>query len=97
MKLLKCIEPLSAMRTRSSELVDRARDTGSPVVLTRNGKAAAVLQDVESYERQQEALLLLKALAQGDQDLREGRTVSTREAKRRLNATLEQLRSLPDD
>ena len=67
---------------------DRAHQSGQPIIITQNGKATAVLQDVESYQRQRDALLLLKFLARGDRDSREGRIVSDEEADQRFRARL---------
>jgi PHD/YefM family antitoxin component YafN of YafNO toxin-antitoxin module len=44
------------------------------MVITQNGEAKAVLQDVASYERAQETLALLKLLALGQADVVAGRT-----------------------
>jgi PHD/YefM family antitoxin component YafN of YafNO toxin-antitoxin module len=44
------------------------------MVITQNGEAKAVLQDVASYERAQETLALLKLLALGQADVAAGRT-----------------------
>ena len=67
------------------------RRTRRPVVITQNGKPTAVVQDVESFDRQREALLLLLALAQGEQDRRAGRSISDRAADRRFRALLARL------
>jgi prevent-host-death family protein len=82
------IEPVTVLKTRSAELIKRARETGKPVVITQNGKPTAVIQDVESFERQRETMLLLKALVQGDVDYREGRSLSNARAKARLKVHL---------
>ena len=73
MDLSKDIEPVTALKRSAADLITRATDRHSPIVITQNGKPTAVLQDVHSYERQQRALHLLKLLAQGEQDLRAGR------------------------
>jgi prevent-host-death family protein len=86
------IEPVTVLKTRSADLIKRARETGKPVVITQNGKPTAVIQDVESFERQLHTMLLLKALVQGDLDHREGRFLSHRQAKARLKAHLEGLK-----
>lgn len=83
------IEPVTALKREAAALIERARERAAPIIITQNGKPTAVLQDVESYERQRRALLLLKLLAQGDADRAAGRTVTHREAKRRLRARLE--------
>ena len=86
------IEPVTTLKTRSAELIRRARQTGQPVVITQNGKATAVLQDVESFQRQRETLLLLKALVQGDGDYQAGRNSTDKQARARLKKHLSKLR-----
>ena len=92
MDLSKAIEPVTVLKTKSAELIRRARESGQPIVITQNGKATAVLQDVESYERTRKALLLLKFVAKGDQELREHKGISHRDAQRRLGRKLKRLR-----
>lgn len=92
MNYADAIEPVTALKTRTSELIRRARDTGQPVVITQNGKATAILQDVASYQRDREALLLLKLAAQGDRDYRQGNVVSDAEADAHFRDRLEKLR-----
>ena len=50
------IEPVTVLKTRCAELIRQARETGQPIIITQNGKPTAVLQDVESFQRQREAL-----------------------------------------
>ena len=92
MKYFETIEPVSRLKTRSAELIRRARDTGQPIVITQNGKATAVLQDVESFERQRNALLLLRYLAQGEEEVRSGKGVAHRKAVRHFEKKLKELR-----
>ncbi len=61
--------------------------------ITQNGKATAVLQDVESYQRERQARLLLKYLARGDQDYREGKVLSDKEADKHFRAKLTTMES----
>ena len=93
MNYVDAIEPVTVLKTRSAELIRRARDSGQPILITQNGKAAAVLQDVEGYQRQREALMLLKFLAEGGRDDLEGRTVSDEEADRHFRNKLAVLKS----
>jgi PHD/YefM family antitoxin component YafN of YafNO toxin-antitoxin module len=57
-----------------------------PLVITQNGEAKAVLQDVASFEETQETLALLKVLALGQQDVEEGRIKSVADVMARLRA-----------
>lgn len=86
------IEPVTVLKRDAAELIKRARDTAAPIVITQNGRATAVLQDVESFERQRKALLLLKLLAQGDADHEAGRTATHRQVGRRFEKRLAALK-----
>ena len=80
MRYAEGIEPLSSLETRSVELLRKARETGEPVLLTEAGKPAAVLQDAVSYQRQRDALMLLKLAVQGERDYRQGAVLDHKEA-----------------
>lgn len=68
MDLTEDIAPVTALSRAAPDLITRAAEGRRPIVITQNGRATAVLQDVASYERQRRALQLLKVLAQGDRD-----------------------------
>lgn len=86
------IEPVTVLKRDAAELIKRARKTAAPIVITQNGRATAVLQDVESYERQRRALLLLKLLAQGDADHEAGRTTTHKQVGRGIGRRLASLK-----
>ena len=92
MNMATAIEPVTELKTRSAKIIKEARDSGQPIVITQNGRATAVLQDVETYEEQRRALLLLKLMAQGDQELTRGRTVDHASARKRFEKKLKDLR-----
>jgi prevent-host-death family protein len=68
------IKPVSELKAKTREIIQQAKDTGRPVVITVNGRPSVVLIDAEEYERQRQALHLATLLAQGESDIREGRT-----------------------
>ena len=57
-----------------------------PMVITQNGEAKAVLQDVASFEDTQETLALLKILALGNQDVAAGKVKPVTDVVARLRA-----------
>lgn len=67
------IKPISYLKAHSAEVIRELGEGASPLVITQNGEAKAVLQDVGSYEATQEALALLKLLAMGRDDMAAGR------------------------
>jgi len=78
---LSSIEPISSLK-RAAELVNRVRERREPIFITQNGKAAAVLQDVDSYEEQQRAFALLKMCLEGDRAIDEGKSKTLAQLRR---------------
>ena len=68
MDITKDIQPMTTFRNHSAEIMQHLKITKRPVVLTVNGKAAAVLQDAEAYQR----LLDLAAEASAEEGIRQG-------------------------
>lgn len=59
------VHPLSDLKTRASALVDHARRSGRPVLLTRRGRSVAVLLDLEEYERLVDRAAFIEAVEIG--------------------------------
>jgi prevent-host-death family protein len=68
MDITKDIQSMTAFRNNSAAVMDHLKQTGRPMVLTVNGKAAAVVQDAEAYQR----LLDLAAEASASEGIRQG-------------------------
>jgi prevent-host-death family protein len=72
MRFQKQIKPISYLKANAAEVLRDLGRTG-PLIITQNGEAKAVIQDVASYEETQETLALLKILALGERQIQEGR------------------------
>jgi prevent-host-death family protein len=90
------IHSLTDFKRKTTEFVKQLKETGSPVVLTVNGKAELVVQDAAAYQKLLELVERMKALEgirRGLEDVKAGRTRPVEEA-------LEELRlkyDLPDE
>ena len=73
MSLSSRIKPISYLKAHASEIVRTLRDEGEPLIITQNGVAKAVVQDIDAYEQMQETVALLKILALGRRQIEEGR------------------------
>jgi prevent-host-death family protein len=73
------VKPITYMKTHAAELVSKVNEDRNPVVITQSGEPRAVVMDVRSYERMQDALVLLKLMSQSEEDIRKGRWVSQEE------------------
>lgn len=67
------IRPISYLKTHAAEIVRTLHEQGEPLIITQNGEAKTVVQDIDSYERLQETLALLKVLALGNREVEDGR------------------------
>lgn len=67
------VKPISYLKANAAEVLMQLAEQREPVVITQNGEAKAVLQDVASFEETQETLALLKILALGNQDVAAGK------------------------
>jgi prevent-host-death family protein len=67
------IKPISYLKAHAAEIVRQLNEHREPMVITQNGEAKVVMQDIESYEQTQETVALLKILALGTRQIEEGK------------------------
>ena len=84
MKYSSQIKPISYLKANTAEIVRRLAERGEPLVITQNGVAKAVIQDLASYEETQETMALFKILALGDRQIKEGKVAPAADAVKRL-------------
>ncbi|MEI6083639.1 MAG: type II toxin-antitoxin system Phd/YefM family antitoxin [Verrucomicrobiota bacterium] len=80
MKLSESVMSISEVKANAAQLIEKMQDTHQPVVITQNGRATAIVQDMQSYEQTQESLALLKILALSQADITHGRVKPVRQA-----------------
>ncbi len=80
MKLSESIKPISYIKSHTAEVLREVSENQRTMVITQNGEAKAVLQDIASYEQTQESLALLKMLAQSSQNIQEGHSKPIKKA-----------------
>ncbi len=73
MKLSRAVKPISYIKSHASEIIRELENNRESIVVTLNGEAKAVLQDIHEYEKTQESLAMLKILAIGRKELEEGK------------------------
>ena len=80
------VKPISYLKANAAEVLSHLAEQREPMVITQNGEAKAVLQDVASFEETQETLALLKILALGNQDVTAGKVKPVTDVVTRLRA-----------
>lgn len=63
MKLSRAVKSISYLKQHTADAVKEVVETSSPMVITQNGEAKAVLVGIIEYERVQESFSLLKILS----------------------------------
>ncbi len=80
MKLSDSVKSVSFLKNNTAEVLKNIGEPGEPLIITQNGEATAVLQDIKSYEELMDSLALLKILALGQKDIEEGKVKSAKKA-----------------
>ena len=80
------IKPISYLKANAAEVLKELTDQRQPLVITQNGEAKAVIQDVASYDETQETLAFLKILALGNQQVAQGRVKPVSNVVKRLRS-----------
>jgi len=78
------IKPISYLKANAAEVLQELQEQRRPLVITQNGEAKAVLQDVASYEETQATLALLKILTLGNMQLAQDKVKPVADVVKRL-------------
>jgi len=84
MKFANQIKPVSYLKAHAADVIRELGEQREPLIITQNGEARIVVQDIESYDQTQETLALLKILALGNRQIEDGRVIPAAEAIEKL-------------
>ena len=88
LNLAQDLKPISYVKAHTTEIVNYVEESKTPIVITQNGEAKAVIIDVESYQKTLNAINLAKLLSFGEKDIKNGNLVSHEDAKKVFEKTL---------
>lgn len=80
------VRSMGELEARIAEVLDQLAADSEPVLITRNGKACAVLQDIQAFRETHETLALLKLLALGQREVDAGKLTPAGDVVARLKA-----------
>ncbi len=92
MKLSESVKPISYLKTHASEVIRDVSENYKTILITHNGEAKAILQDVKVYEKQQETLAMLKLLALSTKSIKEGKVKPIRKAFKDLDKKIKEFK-----
>ena len=72
--LTEDVKTMTEFEREPHKIVKQIHETGRPVVITKNGKPDLVILDAASYERHLKTANLVHLLAEGEADIKAGRT-----------------------
>ncbi len=88
MLLSQDVKPISYLKTKTADVIKTVNDTKRAIVITQNGEAKAIIQDIKSYENLQNSLNMLKMIIQSENDIDNKNIVSQEEMFERLEKKL---------
>jgi prevent-host-death family protein len=74
------IKPISYIKTNAAEMMKYVNECKNPIIITQNGEARAVLVDIETYQKTQDAFALLNIIRLGENDIKNGKIKPVDEA-----------------
>jgi len=73
------VRPITDFKVKSSAIVEQARRTGRPVLITQRGRGVAVVVGLDEFERMKEELAFGRAVDEGAEQARRKQFASTSE------------------
>ena len=71
--LVQDVVPITDLMHAAKNLIARLRKNKRPILVTQNGRAAFVCQDVQEYQSQMRKLEMIDAILMGEKDFSSGR------------------------
>ncbi len=84
MKLSNNIKPISFLKAHAADIIRNIGSHQEPLIITQNGEAKAIIQDIDSYEKEQETMAMLKILALGNQQIDKGEVIQAADALNKI-------------
>ena len=79
MWLSQDIKPISYLKAKTASVINDVNENQRTIIITQNGEAKAIVQDIKSYENLQNSLNLLKLIVQSENDIENNRVIEQEE------------------
>ena len=86
MQLSDKIRSISYLKNNAAKMAEELGSNDSPFIITQNGEASMVLENIERYEAKEELIALLKILALGEKDRLTGKGTSVQAFRQTLKS-----------
>ena len=88
MKYSNSIKPISFLKTHASKVIKDVSENRKTLIITHNGEAKVVLQDIKVFEKTQESIALLKLLALSGKEIKSGKFKPVRSALKNVQKNI---------
>jgi len=88
MQLSEAIKPISFLKTKTADVINSVNENRQPIIITQNGEAKAIIQDMKSYESLRNSISLLKLIVQSEEDIQNGDVIPQDEMFEKLEKKL---------
>jgi prevent-host-death family protein len=89
MNIKEDIKPISYVKSHAADIIKKINETHNPVIITQNGEAKGVFIDTESYQKMQNAILLMKLIVHSENDIENNNVIDQDEVFKRLDKKFE--------
>ncbi len=76
MYLSQDIKPISYLKAKTADVINSVNENQRAMIITQNGEAKAVVQDIKTYENLQNSLNLLKLIVQSENEIENNDVIS---------------------
>lgn len=91
MKYSESVKPISYFKAHAAEIIREVSDNKKTMIITQNGEAKAILQDIKLFEQTQDSLALLKILAMSTKNIKNGKFKEIDQSFSAIKTKLKQL------
>lgn len=88
MNLSENIKPISYLKAKTADVINDVTSNQQTVIITQNGEAKVVIQDIKHYESLKKSLNLLKLIIQSESEIEKNKTIKQGEMFENLEKKL---------
>jgi prevent-host-death family protein len=71
--LKESVKPISYIKANAAEMMKYVNERKTPIIITQNGEARAVLMDIETYQNTEDAFALMNIIKMAEKDVENGK------------------------
>lgn len=80
------IKSISYLKSHAAQISEDLEMNGNPYVITQNGEASMVIENIKQFQEKESLIAALKIIALGENDRREGKGLSAEASRAQLKA-----------